>query len=80
MVLSLQEKEDRIKTALKKKVKIFHVTTIGQIGYMEATLKEYHVHSAGMILVYFTEFEGMVINADLVKVLNDSTGNYEDLW
>jgi hypothetical protein len=83
MPLSLSEKEDRIKSIIGKKIRVFQITPQGQITFLETVLKDYHRYeSAGMILsLYEVENEGVgTVNADLLKVFNEEKKEWEDLW
>ena len=81
MGLSLQEKEDRIKTVLGKKISLFQIDLQGKIGNMETILDGYHI-LGDMIIVEFKGEEDTrgIVSGDLVKVLDEATGNYVDLW
>lgn len=82
MVLSLQEKEDRIKVVIGQKIRVFSITPTGGKWRLDAVLKGYRkVETAGMILAIF-EIEGnpeAVVNVDLIEVWNEEKKEWIDL-
>jgi hypothetical protein len=83
MGLSLQEKEKKVKIVLGKKIKVLTGNPQGQLIHFDTELKTYReLPSDQMILVIYDVEPGVesVVNADIIKVLDDETGLYIDLW
>jgi hypothetical protein len=79
MLPTLEQKEEIAKKTVGKKVRVhFPPALAGQPTYFEATCKEYTVHPAGIILVYFEEIEGAVVNLDLLRVFDGT--DYKDIY
>lgn len=79
MLPTLEQKEEIAKKTVGKKVRgYFPPALAGQPTYFEATCKEYAVHPAGIILVYFEEIEGAVVNLDLLRVFDGT--DYKDIY
>lgn len=82
-MLTLLEKENRIKAVIGKKIRVFSITPTNGITRLDATLKNYRkLEVAGMILAIFEieENSEAVVNADLVEVYNEEKKEWEELY
>jgi hypothetical protein len=82
-MITLQEKEDRVKQALGKKARVFCVQPTGQIGYMDIDIKQYRLLQDIMVLIEYSPVGSMelsVVNADLLKIYDEEKKDYIDIW